>query len=240
MGQNNQTQPASLSSASMLAALGITLMYGLSALLALVVRDHSDPYALWVLPPICLILWLVGLYNLSSAFKDTNDNIARRFKGIFNGQLGIVIATVACILLFLLVINTGKKSFSDIDRSVLYIKILLVALCVCHIIFLVICNRHSRALKAAGLKSMGIVSAAFIIQLIVMSILALFLFIVLFKTGDSALFAFNHGLGGVYTLGVLLGITLIVAAVLLIIGWWNVRSELPKVYDGAFKRVGEL
>lgn len=46
MGQNNQTQPASLSSASMLAALGITLMYGLSALLALVVRDHSDPYAL--------------------------------------------------------------------------------------------------------------------------------------------------------------------------------------------------
>ena len=244
MGQNNPAPPTALSTASMLAALGVTIMYGLAALVALLTSGtYNQDGRITTVALVSLtglILWLVGMYNLSSVFKGANDNVSRGFKGVFNGQLGIVIATVVCILLFLLVLNTGKKSFSDIDRSVLYIKLVLVALCVCHVIFLSICNSHSRALKSAGLKSMGIVSAAFVIQLIVMTILALFLFVVLFKTEDSALFAFDHGLGGVYTLGILLGLTLVVAAVLLIVGMWNVRSELPKAYDGAFKRVGEL
>ncbi len=244
MGQNYQAPPVALSNASMLAALGVTIMYGLAALVALLTSGTYNQdgriTTISLVSLVGLILWLVGIYNTSSAFKNANADIARHFKGIFNGQLGIVIATVVCVLLFLLVLNTGKKSFSDIDRSVLYIKLLLIALCVCHVIFLSNCYSHSRALKSAGLKSMGAVSAAFVIQLIVMSILAIFLFFVLFKTEDSALFAFNHGVGGIYMLGILLGITLVVAAVLLIVGWWNVRSELPKVYDGAFKRVGEL
>ena len=239
MEQNNQAQPSALSNASMLAALGITLMYGLTVLLSLTVHNHGDSYALWVLPPVCLILWLIGMYNLSSVFKNANTDVARRFKGIFNGQLGIVITTVVCVLLFVLVVNKAKR-FSDIDTFVLNIRMLLVALCVCHVVFLTICYRHSRALKSAGLKSMGLVSAAFVLQLVVMSILAIFFFVVLFMTEKVFTHMIGHGIDGIYVLGVILGLTLIVAALIMIIGWWGVRNELPKVYDGAFKRVGEL
>ena len=60
MEQNEQARLSALSNASMLSAIGVTLMYGLSLLLALLAPASV---AVGVVSLIGLILWLVGIYN---------------------------------------------------------------------------------------------------------------------------------------------------------------------------------
>lgn len=100
MEQNEQARLSALSNASMLSAIGVTLMYGLSLLLALLAPASV---AVGVVSLIGLILWLVGIYNTSSAFKGFNAAVAASFERLFKAQLVIVIAAVAYgVLIFLI------------------------------------------------------------------------------------------------------------------------------------------
>ncbi|CDE57259.1 unknown [Prevotella sp. CAG:873] len=100
MEQNEQVRLSALSNASMLSAIGVTLMYGLSLLLALLAPASV---AVGVVSLIGLILWLVGIYNTSSAFKGFNAAVAASFERLFKAQLVIVIAVVAYWVLIILI-----------------------------------------------------------------------------------------------------------------------------------------
>lgn len=223
MEQNEQARLSALSNASMLSAIGVTLMYGLSLLLALLAPASV---AVGVVSLIGLILWLVGiLYNTSSAFKGFNAAVAASFERLFKAQLVIVIAVVAYwVLIFLIPKILG---YGGLKASIVIVKLLTIALFVCSIMYMAKSNKECRTLKDLGLKSMGTASIAFTIQLVILAVSALIAVIALFRTGDFLSFLIGDGLGGAVVLTILMGLAALVAAVFMIIGWWSVRNELP-------------
>lgn len=224
MEQNEQARLSALSNATMFSAIGVTLMYGLSILLALLAPQSP---AVAVVSLVGLILWLIGMYNTSSALKGFNDKVAASIERIFKAQVVIAIAAVAYVVLIILIPEI--LGYSGNKASIVIIKLLTIALFVCTIRCMVQCNNESRALKLYGLKSMGAVSIAFTIQLVLLAVCALLSLIVLFRAGDAFSFLFRNGFGGVASMTILIGIAGIVAAVFMIIGWWSVRSELARL-----------
>lgn len=224
MEQNEQARLSALSNATMLSAIGVTLMYGLSILLALLAPQSP---AVAVVSLVGFILWLVGMYNTSNAFKGFNTAVASSFERLFKAQLFIVIASVAYVVLVVLIPQI--LGYRGLNASVVIVKLLTVALFVCLIMYVVKSNDESRKLKLLGLKSMGYVSTAFIIQLVIIAVCALMVFIALFRTGDAFSLLVGNGFGGVAVLSVLIGLAAIVAAVFMIIGWWSVRNELAQL-----------
>ena len=224
MGQDNQARLASLSTASMLSAIGVTVMYGLSVLIALLAPDSP---AIWVVSLVGLILWLVGMYNTAAAFDGVNDNVSDRFTGIFKAQLSMVIAAVAYVVVMLLI--PKLFGYGGAKAAIIIIKLLTIGIFAYSIMCIIKSNNECRALKAAGLNSMVHVSVAFVIQLVLLSIFALISFIVLFSAKTVASFLFNGGIGTAAVLLILIGLASLVGAVFMIIGWWGVRSELPKM-----------
>lgn len=225
MEQNEQARLSALSNASMLSAIGVTvtLMYGLSLLLALLAPASV---AVGVVSLIGLILWLVGIYNTSSAFKGFNAAVAASFERLFKAQLVIVIAVVAYWVLIILIPQI--LGYKGAKASIVIIKLLTIALFVCSIMYMAKSNKECRTLKGLGLKSMGIASIAFTIQLVILAVSALIAVITLFRTGDFLSFLIGDGLGGAVVLTIILmGLAALVAAVFMIIGWWSVRNELP-------------
>lgn len=221
MEQNEQARLSALSNASMLSAIGVTLMYGLSLLLALLAPASV---AVGVVSLIGLILWLVGIYNTSSAFKGFNAAVAASFERLFKAQLVIVIAVVAYWVLIILIPQI--LGYKGAKASIVIIK-LTIALFVCSIMYMAKSNKECRTLKGLGLKSMGTASIAFTIQLVILAVSALIAVIALFRTGDFLSFLIGDGLGGAVVLTILMGLAALVAAVFMIIGWWSVRNELP-------------
>lgn len=221
MEQNEQARLSALSNASMLSAIGVTLMYGLSLLLAL---PAPASVAVGVVSLIGLILWLVGIYNTSSAFKGFNAAVAASFERLFKAQLVIVIAVVAYWVLIILIPQI--LGYKGAKASIVIIK-LTIALFVCSIMYMAKSNKECRTLKGLGLKSMGTASIAFTIQLVILAVSALIAVIALFRTGDFLSFLIGDGLGGAVVLTILMGLAALVAAVFMIIGWWSVRNELP-------------
>lgn len=226
MGQNNQARLASLSNASMLSAIGVTVMYGLSVLMALLAPNSA---ATVVVSLVGLILWLVGMYNTAAAFDGVNDDVSGRFKEIFKAQLGIAVAAVAYVVVLLLI--PKLFGYGGVKAALVIIKLLTIGLFAYSIVCVIKNNNECRALKAAGLNSMVHVSVAFVIQLVLLLLLALISFIVLFSTSTLASFLFEGGMGTAAALVILIGLASLVAAVFMIIGWWSVRSELPKMLE---------
>lgn len=222
MEQNEQVRLSALSNASMLSAIGVTLMYGLSLLLALLAPASV---AVGVVSLIGLILWLVGIYNTSSAFKGFNAAVAASFERLFKAQLVIVIAVVAYWVLIILIPQI--LGYKGAKASIVIVKLLTIALFVCSIMYMAKSNKECRTLKGLGLKSMGTASIAFTIQLVILAVSALRAVIALFRTGDFLSFLIGDGLGGAVVLTILMGLAALVAAVFMIIGWWSVRNELP-------------
>lgn len=224
MEQNEQARLSALSNATMLSAIGVTLMYGLSILLALLAPNSL---AVVFVSLVGLILWLVGMYNTSSTFKGFNAAVATSFEQLFKAQLSIAIAAVAYVVLIMLIPQIF--GYSGYKTSMVLIKLLTIALFVCTITYVAKSNDECRKLKLRGLKSMGSVSVAFTIQVVLLAVLALIALIALFRTEDFASFLFRNGFGGVAVLSVLIGLAAIVAAVFMIIGWWSVRNELAQL-----------
>ncbi len=224
MEQNEQVRLSALSNATMLSAIGVTLMYGLSVLLALLAPDSP---AVAVVSLVGLILWLVGMYNTSMTLKGYNGAVAASFEQLFKAQLSIAIAAVAYVVLIILVPQV--LGYSGYKTSIVIIKLLTIALFVCTITYVARSNDECRKLKLRGLKSMGSVSVAFTIQLVILAVCALVALIALFRTEDFFSFLFRNGFGGVAVLTILIGLAALVAAVFMIIGWWNVRSELAQL-----------
>ena len=222
MEQNEQARLSALSNASMLSAIGVTLMYGLSLLLALLAPGSV---AVSVVSLVGLIIWLVGIYNTSSVFKGFNAAVAASFERLFKAQLAIVIAAVAYGVLVALIPQIF--GYRGLNASIVIVKLLTIALFVCLLMYMAKSNNECRTLKLLGLKSMGSVSVAFTIQLVILAVCALVALIVLFRTGDVFSFLFSNGFGGVAVLTILIGLAALVAAVFMIIGWWSVRNELP-------------
>ncbi len=222
MEQNEQVRLSALSNASMLSAIGVTLMYGLSLLLALLAPGSV---AVSVVSLVGLIIWLVGIYNTSSVFKGFNAAVAASFERLFKAQLAIVIAAVAYGVLVALIPQIF--GYRGLNASIVIVKLLTIALFVCLLMYMAKSNNECRTLKLLGLKSMGSVSVAFTIQLVILAVCALVALIVLFRTGDVFSFLFSNGFGGVAVLTILMGLAALVAAVFMIIGWWSVRNELP-------------
>lgn len=222
MEQNEQARLSALSNASMLSAIGVTLMYGLSLLLALLAPGSV---AVSVVSLVGLIIWLVGIYNTSSVFKGFNAAVAASFERLFKAQLAIVIAAVAYGVLVALIPQIF--GYRGLNASIVIVKLLTIALFVCLLMYMAKSNNECRTLKLLGLKSMGSVSVAFTIQLVILAVCALVALIVLFRTGDVFSFLFSNGFGGVAVLTILMGLAALVAAVFMIIGWWSVRNELP-------------
>ena len=220
MEQNEQVRLSALSNASMLSAIGVTLMYGLSLLLALLAPASV---AVGVVSLIGLIL--VGIYNTSSAFKGFNAAVAASFERLFKAQLVIVIAVVAYWVLIILIPQI--LGYKGAKASIVIVKLLTIALFVCSIMYMAKSNKECRTLKGLGLKSMGTASIAFTIQLVILAVSALIAVIALFRTGDFLSFLIGDGLGGAVVLTILMGLAALVAAVFMIIGWWSVRNELP-------------
>lgn len=224
MEQNKQVRLSALSNATMLSAIGVTLMYGLSLLLALLAPGSV---AVSVVSLVGLIIWLVGIYNTSSVFKGFNAAVAASFERLFKAQLAIVIAAVAYGVLVALIPQIF--GYRGLNASIVIVKLLTIALFVCLLMYMAKSNNECRTLKLLGLKSMGSVSVAFTIQLVILAVCALVAFIVLFRTGDVFSFLFSNGFGGVAVLTILIGLAALVAAVFMIIGWWSVRSELAQL-----------
>ena len=224
MEQNEQVRLSALSNATMLSAIGVTLMYGLSLLLALLAPGSV---AVSVVSLVGLIIWLVGIYNTSSVFKGFNAAVAASFERLFKAQLAIVIAAVAYGVLVALIPQIF--GYRGLNASIVIVKLLTIALCVCLLMSLAKRKNESRTLKLLGVKSMGSVSVAFTIQVVLLAVLALIALIALFRTEDFASFLFRNGFGGVAVLSVLIGLAAIVAAVFMIIGWWSVRNELAQL-----------
>ncbi len=224
MEQNEQVRLSALSNATMLSAIGVTLMYGLSLLLALFAPGSV---AVSVVSLVGLIIWLVGIYNTSSVFKGFNAAVAASFERLFKAQLAIVIAAVAYGVLVALIPQIF--GYRGLNASIVIVKLLTIALFVCLLMYMAKSNNESRTLKLLGVKSMGSVSVAFTIQLVILAVCALVALIVLFRTGDVFSFLFSNGFGGVAVLSVLIGLAAIVAAVFMIIGWWSVRNELAQL-----------
>ncbi len=224
MEQNEQVRLSALSNATMLSAIGVTLMYGLSLLLALLAPGSV---AVSVVSLVGLIIWLVGIYNTSSVFKGFNAAVAASFERLFKAQLAIVIAAVAYGVLVALIPQIF--GYRGLNASIVIVKLLTIALFVCLLMYMAKSNNESRTLKLLGVKSMGSVSVAFTIQVVLLAVLALIALIALFRTEDFASFLFRNGFGGVAVLSVLIGLAAIVAAVFMIIGWWSVRNELAQL-----------
>lgn len=224
MEQNEQVRLSALSNATMLSAIGVTLMYGLSLLLALLAPGSV---AVSVVSLVGLIIWLVGIYNTSSVFKGFNAAVAASFERLFKAQLAIVIAAVAYGVLVALIPQIF--GYRGLNASIVIVKLLTIALFVCLLMYMAKSNKESRTLKLLGVKSMGSVSVAFTIQVVLLAVLALIALIALFRTEDFASFLFRNGFGGVAVLSVLIGLAAIVAAVFMIIGWWSVRNELAQL-----------
>ena len=224
MEQNEQVRLSALSNATMLSAIGVTLMYGLSLLLALLAPGSV---AVSVVSLVGLIIWLVGIYNTSSVFKGFNAAVAASFERLFKAQLAIVIAAVAYGVLVALIPQIF--GYRGLNASIVIVKLLTIALFVCLLMYMAKSNNESRTLKLLGVESMGSVSVAFTIQVVLLAVLALIALIALFRTEDFASFLFRNGFGGVAVLSVLIGLAAIVAAVFMIIGWWSVRNELAQL-----------
>lgn len=139
----------------------------------------------------------------------------------------IVIAVVAYwVLIFLIPQILGYKG---VKAPIVIIKLLTIALFVCLIMYMAKSNKECRTLKGLGLKSMGTASIAFTIQLVILAVSALIAVIALFRTGDFLSFLIGDGLGGALVITILMGLAALVAAVFMIIGWWSVRNELPRL-----------
>lgn len=239
MEQNHQKRLASLSTASMLSAVGVTCMFGFLAIVKLLLTSKSDTGldAMCVLSLVGLVVWVAGLYMASSSLKGGNDAVAAHFKGFFYAQLGIVIAVVVYYALNEIVPKMMMKGHeydylyygSSYKKVMITYSVLLLLFIGSLIVFVAKSNIKSRALKAAGLKSMGGISVAFTIIIVVLSIIALIFLAGL--TDAEAVFKFLYGMGegGLKALGYLILIAWLAADVLMIIGWWSVRSELPKM-----------
>lgn len=83
MEQNIELRKQSLSTASMLAAIGATLMYGLTILIALI---DSKSNAFGIISLVGPILLLVGMYNMTSALRGINDVVVGSLKGLFKAM----------------------------------------------------------------------------------------------------------------------------------------------------------
>lgn len=232
MEQNYQMRVASLSTSSTLSAVGVLTLSGPNVILAALTQS---PWVFFIVSLIGFGLWLAGMYNTSTAFKGANDNVATLYKKFFSIHLSLlVVAAVYWIINRMIVSsNSSMENILDLDRhktSYIIMQLLSVAFIVYSIVCIARSISVSRALKAAGLRSMGHVSVAFIIILIVSLISAFASLFVIFRTKDSALFFidrdFVDGLAVIFTL---VGLASLVAVVFMNIGWWSVRSELPKV-----------
>ncbi len=237
MEQNYQMRVASLSNSSTLSAVGVMLLSGPNLILAVLTRSP------WVLVIVSLIgfgLWIAGMYNTSTAFKGANDNVATLYKRFFNIHLSLLVVAAIYWVINRIIIssNSSMENILDLDRhktSYVIMQLLAVAFYAYTVVCIARSISVSRALKSAGLKSMGHVSVSFIITLIVIAILTI-VSLVLVSMADKMAGSFIRGnadsvIGGLTVVYVLLGLASIVAVVFMNIGWWSVRSELPKVLN---------
>ena len=232
MIQDKQARIASLSTSSTLSAVGVTILSGPNILFAVITRS---PWAFFIVSLIGYGLWIAGMYNTSTAFKGANDNVATLYKKFFNTYLSLLIVAVIYWVINRIIISssTDPEHIFDLDRHKAS-YVILQMLSVAFIVYSIVCIARgisvSRALKAAGLRSMGHVSVAFIIILIVSLISALISLFVIFETKDSALFIIDRDVvDGLAVILTLVSLASLVAVVFMNIGWWSVRSELPKV-----------
>lgn len=228
MEQNIEMKKQSLSTASMLTAIGATLMYGLSILFGFIA-----PGVLSVVSIIGLILLVVGLYNLSTALRGIKDAVATPFKGMFKAIVMMVGAAIVYVIL--LNILRGAMDFDNIGTIVTFIKIATIALIVAIILFTNKLRAASMTLSKNGLKSMKHCGIAYTIQLVMCCIVGLVVFIALFSTGRGASFLGSLGLEGsmglISALTVVLVLATITMCVFMLIGWWKVRGELQRLTD---------
>lgn len=228
MKQNIEMKKQSLSTASMLTAIGATLMYGLSILFGFIAPSASS-----VISIIGLILLVVGLYNLSSALRGFKDTVAAPFKGMFNAIVMMVGVAIAYVIL--LNILKGAMSFDNVATIVTFIKIATIALIVAIILFTNKLRAASMTLSKNGLKSMKHCVIAYTIQLVICCIVGLFVFIALFSTGHATSFLGSLGLEGsmglISALTVIIVLAMITMCVFMLIGWWKVRGELQRLTD---------
>ena len=235
MEQNYQMRVASLSTSSTLSAVGVLTLSGPNVILAALTRS---PWVFFFVSLIGFGLWLAGMYNTSTAFKGANDNVAAHYKKLFNTYLSLLIVAAIVWVISRIIISssTDPEHIFDLDRhkaSYVIMQLLVVAFYVYAIVCISIGISESRALKAAGLRSMGHVFVAFILILIVVVIMTIVSFVFISNADKMAVSFIRSNadsiLGGLTVIYVLCVLAALVAVVFMNIGWWSVRSELPKV-----------
>ena len=233
MEKDNKARTASLSKASMLAAVGVTMMFGIGVFLQVLgVGGGAGIVMLYG-----FIFWLLGLYYVSAAYKGANSSASERFGKIFKLQLYLVVAVIAFIALVALVAATMNGSSSET-----FAKFLVILLFGFTIYVAFGCRNEAQLLKEYGLKSMGLVFNGFTILLIVQAVFAIVTMVILcsdrmpYMPDFSDMFDLRYRYGtpiGIVFLMLLAAIAWFVAAAFMIAGWWGVRSELPALLENA-------
>ena len=230
MEQNIEQRKQSLSTASMLAAIGATLMYGLTILIALI---EPGSQASGVISLIGLILLLVGMYNMTSALRGINDAVVATLKSLFKANVMIIGSTLVCTILIVILVNS--MTWSNATTIGTINKILAIAWIVGLMLFTSQCRTACVTLSKSGLPSMKHCGVGYTIQLAIISVFGLFLFIALFNTGHATSFfgslGFRGSMGLIGTLLIIIGIASLIMCVFMILGWWSVRSELQRLLD---------
>ena len=231
MKQNNKMRIASLSKASMLSAIGVTMMFGLGVFLQVLgVGSGAGITMLYG-----FIFWLLGLYYISAAYKDANNSVSEKFGKLFKVQLYMVVAVVVYIVVILLAAS-GMSG----DAPITLVKLLTFVLLGYTLYVGWCCRNESLSLKENGLKSMGLVANSFTILLVVQAIFAVIVLVILcsdrmqYMSAFSDLFDLRYRYStpiGIFFLMLLGGIAWFVAAAFMIAGWWSVRSELPNLLE---------